>query len=372
MNSSINILVVDDNPENLKVVSNILKNKGYKIALALNGKSAFEILAKYPIDLILLDIMMPEMDGYEVCRLMKENEKFRDIPILFLSALNETSDIVKAFSAGAVDYVSKPFQMEELTARVATHIKISQQNQILKAQSQELQKLNADKDRFITILAHDLKSPFNTILGFLSLLTKNVRKYDADKIDEQLSYIQGVAQNTFKLLEDILTWVRSNAGKLPFAPQQVNLTTLCQSVIENLQLQAHSKNITIDQVATADQLIFADKDMIHTVLRNLVSNAIKYTKSGGGITISAQQDNDNTTITVSDNGVGMTEQQIKKLFDISEKISTEGTDNEPGTGFGLMLCKDFVERHGGKIWVNSEVGKGSDIIFTLPKKANLI
>jgi signal transduction histidine kinase len=232
--------------------------------------------------------------------------------------------------------------------------------------NEKLLQLNADKDRFISILAHDLKSPFNSILGFLSLLTKNIHKYDIEKIEKQLNIINNSAQNTFKLLEDILMWVRANSGKIPFEPQNLSIGTICNEVIENLKLTANAKNITINHLATDEITVFADKNMLNTVLRNLVSNSIKFTNKNGRIDICAEKTNINVIITVSDNGIGIEPDTLNKLFNISQKISTVGTESEKGTGLGLALCKEFVEKHSGKIWVESELGIGSDFKFTMP------
>jgi len=230
----------------------------------------------------------------------------------------------------------------------------------------KLSQLNADKDRFIAILAHDLKSPFNSILGFLDLLTENIRKYDIDKIEDFINIINNSAKTTFNLLEDILMWVRANSGKIPFVPQMLNFGTIYNEVIENLKLTANTKSITINHFAKGDIKVFADKNMLNTILRNLVSNSIKFTNINGQIDVYAEKTQTNVIITVSDNGVGIEPETLTKLFEISQKISTEGTANEKGTGLGLLLCKEFVEKHSGKIWVESELGKGSSFKFTMP------
>jgi PAS domain S-box-containing protein len=240
-----------------------------------------------------------------------------------------------------------------------------QVEKIIQLQNEELTKLNSDKDRFITILAHDLISPFNTILGFLDLLKSNIRIYDIEKVEQHINIINNSAQNTFKLLEDILFWVLANSGKIPFEPQKLNFTTVCAEVIENLKLNATNKNITIN-VFALDVHILADKNMLNTILRNLISNAIKFTKNGGQIDINAETNHTYVTITVSDNGTGIKPEILPKLFDISCKLTTMGTENEKGTGLGLLLCKEFAEKHGGQIWVESELGKGSDFKFSLP------
>ncbi len=230
-----------------------------------------------------------------------------------------------------------------------------------------LHQLNADKDRFISILGHDLKSPFNNLLGLSEVLTEDISKLDKDKIEILANQIHTTAQNTYNLLEDILKWARTQQGRIPFKPQILNFRDICIDIFNILSPNANAKNIAINYSAPDNINIFADIDMLKTVIRNLVSNAIKFTNNGGAINISAEQTASNVTISVSDNGMGIEPDDITKLFNISEVLSTKGTAGEKGTGLGLLFCKEFVEKHGGKIWVESEVGKGSDFKFTLPK-----
>jgi PAS domain S-box-containing protein len=237
---------------------------------------------------------------------------------------------------------------------------------IINNQNKELKQLNLDKDKFFKILAHDLRSPFNSILGFLELLTKNIRKYDIDKIENQINIVNNSAQSTFNLLEDILLWARANAGKIPYEPQKLNFETICNEVIVNLELTANAKDIKINHFSAEEIYFFADKNMINTVLRNLISNSIKFTNKNGRIDIYAETNHEIVTITISDNGIGIKPDILNKLFDISQTTTTNGTENEKGTGLGLLLCKEFVEKHNGKIWVESELGKGSDFKFTIP------
>ncbi|WP_338358629.1 CHASE domain-containing sensor histidine kinase [Yeosuana marina] len=244
---------------------------------------------------------------------------------------------------------------------IGTHTDLTKQVEL----ELQLVKLNSDKDRFITILAHDLKSPFNSILGFLDLLIQNFRNYNTNKIEEYLNIINNSAKNSFRLLEDILLWVRANSGKIPYQPQTLNFAMICNEAVEYLSLAASKKEITINQFPNNDITVFADKNMLNTIMRNLVSNAIKFSNKGGQIDIYTEIKDEIVTIIVSDNGVGINPDTSSKLFDITCKITTEGTENEKGTGLGLLLCKEFVEKHGGKIWVESKFGKGSSFKFTL-------
>lgn len=238
----------------------------------------------------------------------------------------------------------------------------------IKESETKLQQLNADKDRFISILSHDLKSPFNALLGFSELLTKNIREFDINQIEEYANYINISAQNANNLLEDLLKWARAQKGDIPFNPQSLNLTEICEDILTGLYQNADEKKIKINYSAFDNLYVIADIDMLKTILRNLVSNAIKFTNNGGEISINAEQTESDITITVSDNGIGIPPDNLSRLFDISEVITTKGTAQETGTGLGLLLCKEFVEIEGGKIWVESTLGEGSKFKFTLPKK----
>ena len=251
-----------------------------------------------------------------------------------------------------------------LNKEIEQRIELHEKNEEILCQSLELTKLNLDKDRFIFILAHDLRGPFNGFLGLSELLASNVSGFDAGKIESIANSINKSAQNTYSLLEDLLLWAQS--GNLPHAPQILNLSSVCAGIIETVNQIAKEKNISIYNLVADELTLFADINMLKTILRNLISNAIKFTRLGGKINIFADQNQSNTTVTVSDNGVGIDNETLRKLFDISHKITIKGTANEKGTGLGLLICKEFVEKHGGKIWAESDYGKGSDFKFTLP------
>jgi PAS domain S-box-containing protein len=237
---------------------------------------------------------------------------------------------------------------------------------LLKQSEIELIRLNADKDLFMSILAHDLKNPFNTILGFSGLLVEELRTYDLDTIEEQIGIIHSTAQKTYDLFEDLLLWTKSQSGKLEFSPRKIDFVKTCQETIDKIRTNALAKNISVNYSSSEGILLWADENMLKTVLRNLLSNAIKFTNPGGQINIWTQQTPSNLTVTVFDNGVGIAPEIVNNIFRLSNRITTTGTANEKGTGLGLLLCKDFVEKHGGKIWVESVIGKGSEFKFTLP------
>jgi signal transduction histidine kinase len=232
--------------------------------------------------------------------------------------------------------------------------------------NKQLERLNADKDRFIAILSHDLKSPFTAILGFLELLTTGLRKFSIEQIETHLNTINDATKNTFNLLQDLLMWTRAHSGKIPFNPEKIYFKDEFEKVISLMMPAAQAKNIKIEYDGPDKIKVLADKDMLKTILRNLVSNAIKFTHESGTIKISAIREDGNTTISVADNGTGIKTDEMNKIFDISKILPSSGTNGEKGSGLGLLLCKEFVETHGGRIWFTSEYGKGSDFRFSLP------
>lgn len=233
--------------------------------------------------------------------------------------------------------------------------------------NKQLEVLLADKDRFISILSHDLRSPFSALLGFTELLEKNNKTYSQEQIESQVKMINDSAKRIFTLLDNILMWNRSQAGKLIPKPQVLSCSSLGSGVVESLKLNALSKNIDLKQDIPQHLEVFADREMVSTVLRNLISNAIKFSHPGNQVILSAQEQEKMVVFTISDNGVGIPARIKEQLFNSNDIYSSPGTSNERGTGFGLLLSKDFVEQNGGQIWVESEAGKGSTFGFTLKK-----
>lgn len=259
---------------------------------------------------------------------------------------------------------------EELAFQIGEREKRETEIRAANKELKHLLQLNADKDLFMSILAHDLRSPFNGLLGLSELLIESIHEPDVELTENLANHINISAQNAFTLLEDLLMWTRSQSGKIPYERQKLNFTDLCTTIIETIFPNPDSKNITVNFAKTDDIIVFADFDMLKTVLRNLISNAVKFTNPGGKIDVSANQDKVNVTITVTDNGTGMNPETVNKLFD-GKLHSTKGTANESGTGLGLFLCKEFVKKHGGKIWAESIEGKGSSFYFTIPVEKSM-
>lgn len=249
--------------------------------------------------------------------------------------------------------------MVDITEKKLIELKL-QENEAL------LRELNTTKDKFFSIIAHDLRTPFNAIIGLSDLLLMQIQSKDYDGIEEYAEIIQNSSQQAMSLLMNLLEWSRSQTGRLEIKPVLVDIALLTRGIINLLNDSAIQKSIVIVKKLPDTATVMADKEMIATVLRNLISNAIKFTNHGGTITISIGQKLEELVVEVADNGIGIKRENIDKLFRIDESTSTVGTQNEKGTGLGLMLCKEFITKHGGKIWVESEQGKGSVFSFSIP------
>ncbi len=251
--------------------------------------------------------------------------------------------------------------VEDITLRKQADAEIKKTNE-------ELQRLNAQKDKFFSIIAHDLKSPFNSIVGFSERLVEQINENDFNSIGKYAGIILQSSERAMDLLSNLMEWSRSQTGRMEFNPEFIEMVEMINDASDLLAYSAEQKLINIILDLPSNAPVYADKDMINTVLRNLISNAIKFTRPDGEIIISAKEDHEGFMVTVSDNGIGISKSSMEKLFRIDESYSTPGTRNEKGTGLGLILCKEFIEKHGGKIWVESEVMKGSTFYFTLPSK----
>lgn len=373
INEKAKILIVDDNPDNVFLIDNYLRSQGYITFTAESGKDALKILENEMIDLIVLDIMMPEMDGYELCRIIKNNKQTADISVIFLTARYQEDDVIKGFQHGAVDYITKPFNKDELVSRVNTHAElkksrdyIKSQKELLEKQNKQLVELNATKDKFFSIVAHDLKNPFNTIIGFSRLLIEKNDKLDDKKRLNFLKLVYDSSQQGFNLLANLLEWSRTQTGTLKFQPKIIDIHTIVSGCIQLLSINAQKKGIELNNHIEEVTQAFGDENMITTICRNLLSNALKFTPSGGKVEIFAEKLDETLKVFVSDTGVGIKQDVIENLFNIDKNYTTKGTDDEPGTGLGLVLCKEFVEKNNGEIIVTSEPGNGSTFIFTIP------
>ena len=364
------ILIVDDLPENIKVLGSILKNEGFNVAVANDGNMALKIATNIIPDLLLLDVMMPNMNGFELATLLSENETTKNIPIIFITAKNETEAIVEGFKLGAVDYITKPFNPAELIVRVYNHLELKFSKDIISKQKEELMLLNKSKDKFFSIISHDLRSPFSGFLGLTDLLEQESESFDKDDIRIFSKKMNNAAKDLYSLLENLLEWSRSQMNKISFTPQQVNIIDIIINLGKLFEQTLDQKLLNLvvnNHTNQKDVFVFADSYMVNTILRNLISNAIKFSHKGSKIEIEIFDNHtDFININVKDYGVGINENNLSNLFKIDNKLVTKGTENEKGTGLGLLLCYDFVLKNNGRINVKSKVGEGTIFEISLP------
>jgi two-component system sensor histidine kinase/response regulator len=517
------ILIVDDNPTEVGFLVTFLEKMNFKARIATDAHMALASVKQDPPDLILLDIIMPDLNGFEVCQRLKADDATKEIPVIFMTALADPLDEVRGFSAGAVDYVTKPITVETLLARIRTHLRlrdlhqeIQQQNiqrqleiherqqtdkalaeernllrtlidnlpdfiyvkdsesrfllankailasfgltmqeelvgktdfdfhppemaqqffederrilesgqplinreetvfdqsrnaitwllstkiplrdsqgkitglvginrditkrkqaeaellvahNELQVKNEQLRELNASKDKFFSIISHDLRSPFTALLGYIDLLGKQVEHVSRTALKEYITKLSISAERLYALLENLLTWSRLQRGVMEYAPEQFDLKEIVDDMVELFTSNAEQKQIRLTSSVQETLVVYADYAMVNTIMRNLVSNALKFTPTSGNITIAARYDTHDVEIAVSDTGNGMSPETMAKLFRIDGHPTTTGTAGETGTGLGLILCQDLVQKNGGKIWVESKVGKGTTFRFTLP------
>jgi two-component system, sensor histidine kinase and response regulator len=360
------IIIVDDNINNLHVLAHILRNKGFKVATVKDGFKALKFIQQKKPDLILLDIMMPEMDGYEVCKNLKSNDTTKDIPIIFITALSNTEDKIQGFELGCVDYITKPFRKEEVFSRVNVHLTLKYAQEELKIANRKLRIANATKDKFFSIIAHDLRGPVASLTGLLEMAAMNPDFLDRADRSEIFLELKSSAQNVYHLLENLLSWAKNQQSIMRCHPEKIYLRPVVKNVISLFSTAAKQKGITLHSEVQNDTTVFADTDMVMAILRNLISNAVKFTPDSGHIYIGAKTCNGFIEVTVKDTGAGISDDYLDKLFQEEIHITTYGTRNEKGSGLGLLLCKEFVEKNGGQIRLENRPNHGSRFIFTLP------
>jgi two-component system, sensor histidine kinase and response regulator len=245
-------------------------------------------------------------------------------------------------------------------------IQIKKQHDELEKQRRALEEINITKDKFFTIIAHDLKNPFNTVIGLSELLMERYDTYDATKIKDFIFQINKFSNNAFDLLDNLLQWAKSQTGKIKIDPQKIDIFELANENLNLFKVTAAKKGIHLTSVVDIGLFVFADKNMISTIIRNLISNAIKFTPRGGKITMKASIKEEFIHFTVADTGIGITNENLSRLFKIEDNVTTLGTEDEVGTGLGLIICKEFVEKNGGTIWAKSSINEGTQFTFSIP------
>jgi len=366
--SDYKILIVDDVVSNVLLLKILLTNEKFQVCTANCGNMCIEQAKAEKPDLILLDVMMPDMSGFDTAVILKKDPATVDIPIIFLTALNNPSDLVHGFQVGANDFLTKPFNKEELVVRVMHQITLVAAKRLIQKQNEELRATIGNRDKMYSVIAHDLRSPMASIRMVLNLVVSSVT---SDMVGPELYGLLDQAnkesEEVHDLLDNLLKWTKSQTGRLNVVTQDLDLNDIVPGVVDIFQMIAVTKNITLKLTHANEPLVVrADNDMLKTVVRNFMSNAIKFSPEGSTIEISMKAEGDFAKVSVRDHGVGIAPERIGNIFHKGE--TTYGTGGEEGSGLGLQLCADFARKNGGDVMVESTLGEGSTFSVLVPLK----
>ena len=370
------ILIVDDTSDNLRFLSTTLSKEGYEVLTAINGSVALIGARTALPDLILLDIKMPGMDGYEVCQKLKADAQTQEIPVIFLSILDEAIDKVKAFTVGAVDYITKPFQVEEVLARVKNQLTLRSLQKKLTEQNSQLRHLEAElrlalekekelsqlRSEFMSLISHEFRTPLTTILSSDQLLQRYGKRLSDEKQQNHHERIQNAVGYMTQLLDDVLLIGTAEAGKLKFEPTLIDLVAFCRDLVETLQISTTQHKLLF--VSDSEELYAQmDKKLLGHIFTNLLSNAIKFSPKGGIVQFDLVSSSESVIVRIQDNGIGIPAKDLPQLFESFSRASN--VDCIQGTGLGLTIVKKSVDLHRGQIAVESEEGVGTTFTVTL-------
>jgi len=397
---NIKVLLVDDNENNLTSMELVLENEGYTFFKATSGKEALRILLKEEdFSLILLDVQMPIMDGYETAELIYQRDKLKRIPIIFFTAQDyEEESMFRGYKAGAADFIRKPFKPDLLRYKVAIFAELHRKNSLLRKQeeklrlinedlvalnrnlekrvsertrqletlNQELKELNLSKDKFLSVISHDLRNPLTSLLISSKTLNDEIEIIEPKKLKMLSGVIHRTSNKILLQLNELVDWAKKQRQKTTFNPQKIHLSEAINESLELLRATAIQKSVKFENKIPNDLFVNADPLMLRSILQNIVTNAIKYSPRRGIVNLTAQLTDNMTEVCVQDFGVGMTEKTRNTILGNISTPSLPGTNQEQGTGLGLLLVKDFVAQHGGKIIIESKLRKGTCFKFTIP------
>ncbi len=358
------VLIVDDLPNNVRLLSIMLTEKGYQVRKAINGQMALNTVRSLIPDLILLDINMPDLNGYQVCEQLKADEKTREIPVIFISALDDVFDKVKAFQVGGVDYISKPFQGEEVMARIENQLTICRQKKQLQNEIKERQKTEETLEIYLHAVSHDLRNP---VIGMLMILNNLIKNSQGETKEVSRKILQQMANSCDRQLTLIDSLVETRQNDLWGVSLELNplsLYEIGQQIGQEWELRLKENQATLINNFSPDlPLVNADAHHLWRVFENLLANALKHNPQGIIITFSARLEGNYLRCSIADNGVGISETQRKQLFD---RYQRGNNNNQISLGLGLYLCRQIIHAHGGEIGIMNNDEKGSQFWFTLP------
>ncbi len=365
--SDYKILIVDDVVSNVLLLKILLTNEKFQVCTANCGNMCIEQAKAEKPDLILLDVMMPDISGFDTAVILKKDPELKDIPIIFLTALNSPADLVKGFQVGASDFLSKPFNKEELLVRVMHQIALVDAKRTIQRQNRELLATITNRDKMYSVIAHDLRSPMASIRMVLNLVVASTSpELVGPELFELLDKANKESEEVHDLLDNLLKWTKSQTGRLSVVMQDLDLNDIIPGVVDIFEMIAATKKIHLSYSGSS-VIVRADNDMLKTIVRNFMSNAVKFSPENSTIEIAVTTpDADFAKISVSDHGVGIAADRIGSIFHKGE--TTYGTGGEEGSGLGLQLCQDFARKIGGDVMVESAEGQGSTFSVLVPLK----
>ena len=366
--SDYKILIVDDVMSNVLLLKILLSNEKYQVCTANCGNACIEQAKAEKPDLILLDVMMPDISGFDAAQILKKSPETAHIPIIFLTALNNPNDLVHGFQVGASDFLTKPFNKEELVVRVFHQIKLVAATRIIEKQNAELRATISNRDKMYSVIAHDLRSPMASIRMVLNLV---VNSMSADMVGPELFELLDKAnresEEVHDLLDNLLKWTKSQTGRLNVVRQELDLNDIIPGVVDIFEMIALTKKIKlVYQGSNSPIVAVVDNDMLKTIVRNFLSNAIKFSPEESTVDISLSVAGDFAKISVHDHGVGIDQERLDSIFKKGD--TTYGTGGEEGSGLGLLLCADFARKNDGDVRVESVLGEGSTFSVLVPLK----
>ncbi|HEY5227167.1 MAG TPA: hybrid sensor histidine kinase/response regulator [Opitutaceae bacterium] len=361
------ILAVDDDRINLRIIGGILRPEGYEIAEASSGEQALELYGSFHPNLVLLDVMMPGIDGFTTCRTLKKTYGDKCAPVIFVTAKSEADDVVMGFDAGGVDYLTKPFRPKEVVARIRTHLSNQQLAEQQKLLVSQLSKANADKDRFLGMCAHDLRNPLSSIRGLAELMNEDAIGEMTVEQKEIIQTIHGASQSMLQLVNELLDVATIEGGHLKLDKAPTSIAEIVERSVHLSNIEAAKKNTKIEMVkANGDPIVDVDRNKIRQVVDNIISNAVKYSPKGSIITVVIHADANVAGFAVRDSGPGIPDSERHMLFKDYSRLSAKPTGGEKSTGLGLAICRKIVEAHNGTIGVENIPGRGAEFIVSLP------
>ena len=358
--SGASILVVDDTPANLQVLVGLLKERGHRVRPVLEGRLALRAAKAEVPDLILLDINMPDMNGFEVCEQLKADPKLADTPVIFISGNTETVDKVRAFSVGGVDYVTKPFQMAEVEARVATHLE-------LRRKRRELQEsLETLRDSLVHMVVHDLRSPLAAISACLEVIKWDAEEQHRQELAADVETALHATRTIIRLVNSVLDVSKMEGAEMRLQLVPADIAAVARESVDELESLVGTRQL-VREWPEDPVMAIVDRDVVSRVLQNLLGNALKFTPAAGAITVEVEANDDMVRVAVSDTGPGIPREYRERVFEKFGQVDAVSRGQRFSTGLGLTFCRLAVEAHGGHIGVDSEVGRGSTFWFVLPR-----